>query len=249
MNESIDFHMFNVEVAKKYGVNEAILIRNFQFWMNGNYANGKNIFDGHVWTYNTRAALSYLFPYLTERAVRYAIDNLVNQGVLMKGCYNKSRYDRTTWYAFVNEELWLSSYQCKIENTTIPLAVLDRSHWTKTANEADVLGQTIPDSKPDSKPDGKHIYCDKRQKSGFVIPTIEEISLHIKEKNYTIDPIHFHSYYESNGWMIGKTKMKNWKAAIITWVKNNDKYKTNNNSQQQAGKFVPTREMWESMDF
>jgi hypothetical protein len=30
----------------------------------------------------------------------------------------------------------------------------------------------------------------------------------------------FYHYYESNGWMIGKNKMKCWKSAIVTWKKN-----------------------------
>lgn len=53
----------------------------------------------------------------------------------------------------------------------------------------------------------------------FKKPTIEEVEAYIKEKGYAIDPEAFWYFYESKGWMIGKNKMKNWKAACTTWLK------------------------------
>ncbi len=51
----------------------------------------------------------------------------------------------------------------------------------------------------------------------FKPPTIDEIEAEIKEKEYDIDPITFFYNYEANGWKRGKTKMSNWKAALVTW--------------------------------
>lgn len=48
-------------------------------------------------------------------------------------------------------------------------------------------------------------------------PTIDELREYIKEKNYNINPEKFMAYYESNGWMVGRNKMKSWKAALVTW--------------------------------
>jgi len=56
-----------------------------------------------------------------------------------------------------------------------------------------------------------------KKKSGFQKPTIEELSSYILEKGYHFDAERFHAYYESNGWMVGKNKMKDWKAACRTW--------------------------------
>jgi hypothetical protein len=61
----------------------------------------------------------------------------------------------------------------------------------------------------------------------FTPPTIEEVKNYIEEKGYNIDAERFIYYYESNGWKVGKNKMKDWKAAIVTWSKN-DKQHTNN---------------------
>jgi len=102
-------HSFDIELAKKYGVKEAILIRHFQFWITKNKANGVNYYDGRTWTYNSIKAFQEIFPYLTERQIRYALDNLVKKGVLIKGNYNKSKYDHTLWYAFKDESIFLKS--------------------------------------------------------------------------------------------------------------------------------------------
>lgn len=51
----------------------------------------------------------------------------------------------------------------------------------------------------------------------FKKPTIEEIEAYCKERNNNIDPKHFYSYYEARGWLLGKTKMKSWKATVHTW--------------------------------
>jgi len=51
----------------------------------------------------------------------------------------------------------------------------------------------------------------------FVPPTLEEVSAYCKERNNHINPAKFIAFYESKGWMVGKNKMKDWKAAIRNW--------------------------------
>ncbi len=51
-------------------------------------------------------------------------------------------------------------------------------------------------------------------------PTIEDITSYCDERKNGIDPQHFFDYNEARGWVIGKNKMKDWKAAIRTWEKN-----------------------------
>lgn len=51
----------------------------------------------------------------------------------------------------------------------------------------------------------------------FTPPTLEEIEQYCKERNNNVDANKFINYYTSNGWMVGKNKMKDWKAAIRTW--------------------------------
>lgn len=51
----------------------------------------------------------------------------------------------------------------------------------------------------------------------FVPPTVEEVKAYCLERGNCVDPQRFVDYYSSNGWMVGKNKMKDWKAAVRTW--------------------------------
>ena len=55
-------HHFDVELAVKYGVTEAVLLNHFEYWIELNKANGKNLFDGRYWTFNSMKAFSEIFP-------------------------------------------------------------------------------------------------------------------------------------------------------------------------------------------
>ena len=67
----------------------------------------------------------------------------------------------------------------------------------------------------------------------FRKPTLEEIRDHCREKGFTFDPEQFLAYYESNGWRIGRTSMKNWQAACLTWHKNTRKNHGRRSGNQQ----------------
>lgn len=51
----------------------------------------------------------------------------------------------------------------------------------------------------------------------FTPPTYEQVSTYCKERNNTVDAERFYDFYESKGWMVGKNKMKDWKAAVRNW--------------------------------
>jgi len=51
-------------------------------------------------------------------------------------------------------------------------------------------------------------------------PTLEEVKEYCLERNNKVDPDKWFNFYESKGWMIGKNKMKDWKAAVRTWEYN-----------------------------
>ena len=54
-------------------------------------------------------------------------------------------------------------------------------------------------------------------------PTVEEIKQYCLQRNNGIDAEQFFDFYESKNWYVGKNKMKNWQAAIRTWVKRKTK--------------------------
>ena len=52
----------------------------------------------------------------------------------------------------------------------------------------------------------------------FAPPTLENVSEYCQEMGYTnVDAARFIDFYTSNGWMVGKNRMKDWKAAVRNW--------------------------------
>ena len=45
----------------------------------------------------------------------------------------------------------------------------------------------------------------------FVPPVVEEVRLYCRQRNNSVDPEAFVNFYESKGWLVGRTKMKDWK--------------------------------------
>ncbi len=64
---------------------------------------------------------------------------------------------------------------------------------------------------------------EKLNKKKFTPPTVEEVRAYCDERKNGIDAEYFVSHYKSNGWMVGKSPMKDWKSAVITWEKRNRK--------------------------
>ena len=61
----------------------------------------------------------------------------------------------------------------------------------------------------------------------FYPPTLDEVKQYCEERKNNIDPMAFIDFYSSKGWMIGKNRMKDWKAAVRTWErKRKEEHKT-----------------------
>ena len=53
--------------------------------------------------------------------------------------------------------------------------------------------------------------------NNIIPPTLDMVREYCQERNNSVDPESFVSFYESKGWMIGKNKMKDWQSAVRTW--------------------------------
>lgn len=141
-------HSFNIELAKEYGILEAILLKNIWFWIEKNRANEKNFYDGTYWTYNSTRAFNELFPYASESSIKRALKSLQEKGIIKTGNYNKSSYDRTLWYAFTDlGESIVSNRQMETN---------------KSSNGNEQNGLTIPDINTNDKT--KDIKTNKKEK-------------------------------------------------------------------------------------
>ena len=58
------------------------------------------------------------------------------------------------------------------------------------------------------------------KKADFMPPTVEEAEAYCRERNNGLDAKRFVDHYESNGWMEGKSPMRDWRAALRGWESN-----------------------------
>ena len=103
-------HFFNPELAKLYGVDEAIMLNNLIFWITSNAMHGKNYHDGKHWTYNTASDFKKYFRYWTESQIYRILKSLKNKNIIIYGNYNRSPFDQRIWYALEDEEHFLTNY-------------------------------------------------------------------------------------------------------------------------------------------
>jgi len=59
-----------------------------------------------------------------------------------------------------------------------------------------------------------------KKQNGFKPPTYKEARFYFEEKGYGFDLGDWYDHYTTNGWWVGKSKMKNWKSSMSTWQRN-----------------------------
>lgn len=90
-----------------------------------------------------------------------------------------------------------------------------------------------PTDEPTDEPTDDPLYKERKEskkvKNVFAPPTSSDLATYCKDQNLDIDNTRFIDFYESKGWMVGKNKMKDWKAAARNWARNNKKEEKNSN--------------------
>lgn len=119
----------------------------------------------------------------------------------------KGRFTACSWDVFETPHTEISAYGKN--------RIRKKPHTEKTA-----LGNSDPIRNNNIKELSNIKEISKEKKDIFRKPTFEEVSAYCQERNNGIDPEQFIDYYESKGWMIGKNKMKDWKASVRTWERN-----------------------------
>lgn len=194
-------HSFNVELAQKYGVFEAILIHHFQFWISYNKNKGSNLKEGKTWTFQTRKEMAALFPYFDENQVRRLCEKLVLDGVLETNNFNKKGFDRTLWYAFVNEEQMIGNSKkfherqnCQMDKAKLP-------------NANGKSATPIPDTKPDTKQDKLSCPATPRWEK------IEKVDCEGKKFSLRIDDLYTLATQKRTGWAVEEIE-ELWKIIV-----------------------------------
>ena len=87
-------HFFDADIAKKYGVNAAVLACFLWDCIEQKSTESPQLHEGKVWVRCSVQMMTGFFLFLSYDEIRYALKRLV------KGQFNESRFDRTNWYAF-----------------------------------------------------------------------------------------------------------------------------------------------------
>ncbi len=82
----------------------------------------------------------------------------------------------------------------------------------------------VGESAPISNTNTSKLYI---KNTKFIRPTASEVNEYAKEIGFiSLDSSYFLDHYDSNGWLVGKNPMKDWKAAVRTWKRNSSKFNT-----------------------
>jgi hypothetical protein len=81
-------------------------------------------------------------------------------------------------------------------------------------------------------------------------PTVEEISEYMQERGFFVPEQAdiFFDHFESKGWMIGKSKMKCWKAATRNWIRNAKKWSKTHEASQRSNQTHSQRQHQQAAD-
>lgn len=95
--------------------------------------------------------------------------------------------------------------------STNPTIVTINGTINEAINETETINGTINEAgvKADKPPSAKR----------FTPPTVDDVMAYCRENDYGVDAERFIDYYSAKGWMVGKNKMKDWKAAVRNWAR------------------------------
>lgn len=91
------------DLAAEFGLNEAIVLQQLNYWLNGKSA---KFIDGRYWIYNSyKQWQKDNFPFWSLATVRRAIESCEKQGLVITANYNRAGFDKTKWYSIDYQKL------------------------------------------------------------------------------------------------------------------------------------------------
>lgn len=169
-------HGFDPGLAKALeSVEAAILYSDLVFWLSINASNPDVIKENKVWSYSTHKQIAERLGYLNERQVKYAMEILVEKKLIIKGNFNKNKFDRTNWYTLSDEITQTKSniskerQFCPIEKTKLS----DRQDKIVSSHIEDELSLTEKEQQQQRKEPAAPV---------VVFPCLEDTSLTPKQK-------------------------------------------------------------------
>lgn len=173
-----------------------------------------------------------------KSAVMSQLDELEEHGYLVRSQVRKD--GKIAGVEYIVSETKLSDFPCTENQHT------ENQHTENSPQSINKESINKESNTNSSSLRSEDIYkgdSENQKKKRFVKPTVEEIQAYIDERGSNVDAERFFDYYESNGWMVGKSHMKDWKATVRNWERNNNGTKghTNFGAGNQKRKDVAER--------
>lgn len=153
----------------------------------------------------------FVFPRrkgVTESTIEKALLDLANSGSVIL-----YEVDGEPYFCFPN---WSDHQRIQTKKSKFP-APDDGELRKSTVSHGESPSESESNPNPNTNPNPEV------GAGRFTPPTVEEVFLYCVERKNTVDPQRFVDFYTSKGWMVGKTKMKDWKAAVRNWEKSEEK--------------------------
>lgn len=216
-------HYFDVDVAKRCGVNAAILLSDIQYWCERSNGDPAHLREGRVWMWSSWQGFAERHPYLTVRQIRYALGRLIAEEVVLTAQYSDRALDRTIWYspadsptvanAFDNDGECIGQ-QRRIQKTPMANA-FDKSGVPTTIHYRETLENTI---EPNRDNVGGNRYVSppnvvvRGEDENITHPTIDQVREYARAAGLRVDAEAFVRANEATGWKDTQGRpIRNWR--------------------------------------
>ena len=109
------------------------------------------------------------------------------------------------------------NYQKKFDALKKVMIEIPPQGWLKTIR--DFLGMTSSQLAKRIGVSQPRVFAMEKNEKNIIPPTIEMVERYCLEHNLPINPQKFMDYYDSNGWKVGKSKMRDWQATVRSWAR------------------------------
>lgn len=216
-------HYFDVDVAKRCGVNAAILLSDIQYWCERSKGDPAHLREGRVWMWSSVRDFRERHPYLTARQIRYALEQLTAAEVVITAQYSDRALDRTIWYspvdltpvanAFDNSGKCIGQ-QCQMQMTPVANA-FDKSGVPTTIHYRNTLENTLETNR-DNVSGNRYVsppnVVVRGEEETIIHPTIDQVREYARAAGLRVDAEAFIRANEATGWKDTQGRpIRNWK--------------------------------------
>lgn len=177
----------------------------------------------------------------TRRTALNSLQGLVEKGLLIKEDVYNNGVKACKYRCFLDACAGENSSPGVVKNLqrggekTSP-GVVKKLHQGVENSSPNNIRDNIPDNIPDKKEIGGQAPSAPEKTTRFKPPTVEEVAAYCLERGNQVDAQRFVDYYTANGWMRGKTKIKDWRACVRTWERGSAGGPYNQRPQQERSR-------------